>query len=167
MKKPFRARRRIAAAPGSRMVREELLGTVITDRAFPAAAEPRHRTASDMSSQLQLLAINVSFWIVLLAPPLLVLFWRLPRGTTRISWRRFIASIACDWLLLNLHRWFIELPVLSARFAERHRIDPGYFWDPTSGNVTTFLLFWIPALLVTTIYSSAALVWWRFRKRDA
>jgi hypothetical protein len=111
--------------------------------------------------------ITISACLVLFVTPLLVLFWRLPKGTSRISWRRFIAGVACGWLLLNLHRRFIELPVLFARFRERHQADPNYFWDPVSGNVITFVFSWIPVLLVTAVYSLAAYLWCRLRKHHA
>jgi hypothetical protein len=119
-----------------------------------------------MSSQQQQWVVDVTFWIVLLVPPLVVLFWRLPQGTSRISWRRFGASIFCGWLLLNLHRWFIEIPVLGPILAARHfESGDGGYYDPSGGNVITFLFFWIPVLLVTAVYSLIALIWWRLHKK--
>jgi hypothetical protein len=118
-----------------------------------------------MNSQYQLLAVHVSFWIVLFVPPLVVLFWRLPRGTTRISWRRFGWSVGCGWLLLNLHRWFILIPVLGPILTARHiETGDGGYYDPSGGNVLTFVFFWIPVLLVTAVYSLVALIWWRLHK---
>ena len=116
-----------------------------------------------MNAHFQLMAINMSFWTILLLSPLAVLFWRLPKGTTRISWRRFLGSVACGWILMILHRLFIEVPVLKAAYREAGNFE----YDGVGGNAATIIGMWIPVLLLTVIYSVVAVLWWRIRKRDA
>jgi hypothetical protein len=114
-----------------------------------------------MSIQIQGLLIEISGWMIILFTPLFILFWRLPKDTNQISWLRFLGSIACGWLLLNLHRFFIVWPYVMDSARKRGDLNV----DGVGGNAVTLIAGWIPVLLVTVVYSLLALLWWRFRKR--
>lgn len=117
--------------------------------------------SDNMSIPIQSLLIDISGLMIIFVTPLFILFWRLPKDINQISWWRFLGSIACGWLLLILHRFFIAWPYVLDSARKRGNLNV----DGVGGNVVTLVAGWVPVLLVTVLYSLFALLWWKFRKR--
>jgi hypothetical protein len=114
-----------------------------------------------MNSDSGLIINYVSGTAIILLVPAVCLFWRLTTRATQFSRARFVASIGCGWVLLVLHREFIEWPIMLAR----HHNDDDMIYDGLGGNAAVLVFGWLPMLIVTVLYWLVSLVWWRLRRR--